>query len=153
MKYRLICAVGLLSVLVFTGCQKQEKSDNQSTPKPEISAGEVKKKVEDAVESTKEYVLQQSEEYRKDLEKKLEEIDEQLEEWRPKIEELEAAAREKFQKELEESGKETQACRRQVRRITRTDQTSLEGSEGWDGQGGRGNGRRSQKRDRSVSKR
>lgn len=99
---------------VFTACQQKPA---QPKPKPTVSAEEVKQKVGAAVSVTKDYALQQSAEYRQELEQKLKEIDKQLAAWQPQIEAATAAAKAKLEKELAELEKQRQLVQQKLQEL------------------------------------
>ncbi len=115
--------------MLLLGCQSpqsQNQAGGQSTPAPTVSAGEVKQQVGEAVNTTKDYVLQQSEPYRQELERKLADFDRQLAEWRPKIEEAGAAAQERLRQEMAALEKQRAELQKQLDSLKAPTQQALQ---------------------------
>jgi hypothetical protein len=106
----------LILLLLFTACHNEEKQDEQHS-KPEVSADDVKKEVGEAIEATKDYVLQHSEEYRKELEQKLKKFDTQLEEWRAEVKKAHAVARARLEKEIAELEKKRELAQQKLEEL------------------------------------
>ncbi|PIE32254.1 hypothetical protein CSA56_15995 [candidate division KSB3 bacterium] len=125
MIFRKIAFISLFSIFLVAGCESQPKKE-QAAPKPTVSSDEVKQKVGEAVETTTEYMLQQSEKYRVELEKKLEDFDRQIEEWKPEIEKAEQAVRERLEQELEGLEEQRELVRKKLEELKEPGKTAWE---------------------------